>query len=137
MVAAIHAGFKQSRAVLTRRIIGACKNAHVHIIAHPTGRLWGVRDAYDVDMDEILRVAKDTNTHLEINSFADRLDLNDRNARRAKEAGVTLAIDTDAHLLGHLDSMYLGVSVARRGWLGKSDVINALPLDGLLRVLKK
>ncbi|MFH1889112.1 MAG: DNA polymerase/3'-5' exonuclease PolX [Candidatus Omnitrophota bacterium] len=137
VVAAIHTGFKQSKTQLTKRLVRACRSKYSHIIAHPTGRLWGARDAYELDMDEILKAANDTNTHMEINAFPNRLDLNDMNCRRAKEAGVKMAIDTDAHANEQLDVIGLGVSVARRGWLTREDVINTLPLDKLLKALKK
>ncbi|MDP2938293.1 MAG: DNA polymerase/3'-5' exonuclease PolX [Candidatus Omnitrophota bacterium] len=137
VVAAIHTGFKQSKSQLTRRLIRACKNNYVHIIAHPTGRLWGSRDAYDIDMDEVLKAARDTNTYLEINAFPQRLDLNDLNCRRAKEIGARLVIDTDAHTFEQLATMRLGVSVARRGWLTKKDVLNTLSLEELLKAFKK
>ena len=137
VVAAIHTGFKQSKSQLTKRLIRACQNKYAHIIAHPTGRLWGTRDAYAIDMDEVLKAARDTNTHLEINAFPQRLDLNDLNCRRAKEIGARLVIDTDAHIAGQLESMKLGVSVARRGWLTCNDVINTLPVEELLKAIKK
>jgi DNA polymerase (family 10) len=137
VIAAIHSGFKQSKEQLTRRIIKACENKYVHIIAHPTGRLWGVRDAYEVDFEKILKVAKEAHTYLEINAFGQRLDLNDINSRRAKESGVKLAISTDAHSIEQLGAMSLGISVARRGWLTRDDVINTLSLDGLLKEIKK
>ena len=137
VVAAIHTGFKQSKSQLTRRLIRACLNKYVHIIAHPTGRLWGTRDAYDIDMDEVLKAARDTNTQLEINAFPQRLDLNDLNCRRAKEIGARLVIDTDAHTTEQLQTMKLGVSVARRGWLGKGDVLNTLSVKELLKAIKK
>ena len=137
VVAAIHTGFKQSKSQLTRRLIRACKNNYVNIIAHPTGRLWGSRDAYDIDMDEVLKAARDTNTYLEINAFPQRLDLNDLNCRRAKEIGARLVINTDAHTFEQLVTMRLGVSVARRGWLTKKDVLNTLALEELLKAIKK
>jgi DNA polymerase (family 10) len=137
VVAAIHTGFKQSKEQLTRRIIGACNNRYVNIIAHPTGRLRGVRDPYDIDLERILRAARDTNTYLEINSFPDRLDLNDLNCHRAKETGVRLSIDTDSHAVEQLAAMSLGVSVARRGWLSSSDVINTLSCEELLKTIRK
>ncbi len=137
VVAAIHTGFKQSKEQLTKRIIKACQNKYVHIIAHPTGRLWGERDAYDIDLDEVLRIAKETNTHFELNAFPQRLDLNSLSCRRAKEMGVKLSVDTDAHTTEQLETMKLGISVARRGWLTKKDVINTLPLDDLLKAIKK
>lgn len=137
VVAAIHSGFKQSKEQLTRRIIKACQNKYVHIIAHPTGRLWGTRDSYEIDFERILKVAKETNTSLEINAFPQRLDLNDLNCRRTKEAGVRLALGTDAHTSEQLENMKLGISVARRGWLTSGDVINTQPLEDLLRTIKK
>lgn len=137
VVAAIHTGFKQSKEQLTKRIIRAAQNKYVHIIAHPTGRLWGTREAYDIDFDEVFKAALDTNTALEINAFPERLDLNDLNCRRAKEAGVKLAVSTDSHSTRQLETMRFGVFVARRGWLTKDDALNTLPVDGLLKHIKK
>jgi len=137
VVAAIHTGFKQSAQQLTRRIIKACENKYVHIIAHPTGRLWGVRVPYNLDFEAVFRAARDTNTHLEINSFPSRLDLNDLECHRAKELGVKLAINTDSHETAQLEAMKFGLAVARRGWLSKEDVINTLPLEKLLKAIKK
>lgn len=137
VVAAIHAGFKQSQEQLTRRIICACKNKHVDIIAHPTGVLWGQREAYDLNFDEVFKVARDTGTFLEINSFFNRLDLNDIHCRRAKELGAKMAITTDAHSIEQLGLMELGLAVARRGWLNKSDVVNTLSWEALLKAIKR
>lgn len=137
VVAAIHTGFKQSQEQLSRRIITAMENKYVRIIAHPSGRLLSQREPYALDMEKVLKKAKETNTFIEINAFPDRLDLTDINSHRAKELGVKMAISTDAHMLEQLDYMYLGVTVARRGWLEKSDVINTLPLEKLLKVLKQ
>lgn len=137
VVAAIHSGFKQSRQQLTKRIVSACKNKYTNIIAHPTGRLWGAREPYDIDLDEICEAAKDNQVALEINCYPQRLDLNDINTMHAKRMGVKFALGTDAHQLDQLHSIELGVSVARRGWLESSDVINCLPLNKLLKWLKK
>jgi len=137
VIASIHSGFKQSRQQLTKRIIKACRNNYVHIIGHPTGRLWGTREAYEIDFDEIFKVGRDTNTHFEINAFPERLDFNDSNCRRAKEAGVKLAVTTDAHAVEVLDAMTLGVAMARRGWLEKQDIINTRPLQDFPGLLKK
>jgi len=115
----------------------ACKNKYVNIIAHPTSRLWGVREAYDIDLDEVFKVASDSNTALEINSFPQRLDLNDLNARRAKERGVRIAIGTDSHEVDQLEGIEYGIAVARRAWLTSKDVINTLSLDKLLKTIKK
>jgi len=135
VIAAIHAGFRQPKEIITKRIIKACQNPYVHIIAHPTGRLWGSRNEYDMDFEEVFKAARDTNTALEINSFPQRLDLNDVNTRMAKEAGVKIVINTDSHIAGHLDMMKFGVAVARRAWLEKDDVLNTRPFNKL--ILKK
>ena len=103
----------------------------MHIVAHPTGRLWGSRDAYDIDFQEVFKAARDTNTALEINSFPQRLDLNDINARMAKDSRVKIAINTDAHTAKQMNMMRFGVAVARRAWLEKKDVINTRPLSKL------
>ncbi|MFH1578260.1 MAG: hypothetical protein ABIC18_04235 [Candidatus Omnitrophota bacterium] len=137
VIAAIHSGFRQSKAKLSQRIINACQNRHVHIIAHPTGRLWSARDAYELDFDQLLSVCRDTNTALEINAFPARLDLNDLNARQAKRAGVRLAIGTDAHTIDGLSVMQFGLSVARRAWLEEKDLLNTLPVEKFLKVIKK
>ncbi|OGX46155.1 MAG: DNA polymerase III [Omnitrophica WOR_2 bacterium RIFCSPLOWO2_12_FULL_51_8] len=137
VVAAIHSGFKQSREQLTKRVINACRNKYAHIIAHPTGRLWGTREAYDLDLEQVLRAAADTNTCLELNAFSQRLDLDSANCRRAKELGVRLALGSDAHSKEQLAAMKLGVAVARRGWLEPGDVINTFTLEELLKAVRK
>ena len=137
VIAAVHSGFKQSKAVLTTRIIKAMENKHVNMIAHPTGRLMGVRDAYEVDTEKIFKVAKATNTALEINAYPERLDLDDNATRRAKELGVMIGIATDAHKKKHFGNMIFGVSVARRGWLEKKHILNAFRLDEFLKRIKK
>jgi DNA polymerase (family 10) len=137
VVAAVHSGFKQSQVQLTKRITAAMENRYVHIISHPSGRLIGQREPYALDMEKVLQKASQTHTCMEINAFPDRLDLTDINCRRAKELGVKMVISTDAHMLEHLDYMYLGVTVARRGWLEKKDVLNTLPLEGLLKFFEK
>ena len=137
VIGAVHSGFKQPKERLTKRIIAACKNKYVHIIAHPTGRLWGAREAYEVDFEEVFKAAADTGTAIEINSYPQRLDLNDIHSRMAKKAGVKLAINTDAHIAEQLDTMRFGVSVGRRAWLEKKHVINALSFEKLSVFLKK
>jgi len=136
VVASIHSGFKQSRRQLTYRLVSAMKNPYVSIIAHPTGRLIGERDAYDVDMDEILSAAKDTGTAIEINAYPLRLDINDIYAKKAKEMGIPIVIATDTHVTNQFDYMQYGVSIARRGWLEKGDVLNTLDAGKLLKRLK-
>ncbi len=137
VVAAIHTGFKQPKEQLTRRIIKACQNKNVDIIAHPTGRLMGVREGYQLDMDKILKVCRETNTFLEINAFPQRMDLNDINSHSAKEMGVKMVVATDAHTANQLETISLGISVARRAWLTKKDVINTLSAEELLKTIKK
>lgn len=137
VVASIHSGFKQSKEVLTKRIIKAIQHPSVDIIAHPTGRLLGERDAYEVDLEAILKVAKEKGVALEINSYPQRLDLNDADCRLAKEHGVSLVIDSDEHMAGQMNNMYLGVCVARRGWLERKDVLNTLELADLLKKVNR
>jgi DNA polymerase (family 10) len=128
VLAAIHSKLGMDQ---TERLIKACRNPHVDIIAHPTGRKLGERDPYQVDLDKVMDVCKKTNTLLELNSFWDRLDLNDVNCRKAKEKGVKISIGTDTHHLLEMDVIKFGVATARRGWLEKNDVINTLPLTFL------
>ena len=137
VIASIHSGFKQDRHTITQRIINACKNPYVNIIAHPTGRLLGRRDPYDVDMDMVFGAAAATGTVLEINSSPDRLDLNDIMVKQAKEQGISIAINTDSHDKETLEEIKYGVWVARRGWLEKSDIINTLPLTKLIELLNR
>lgn len=137
VVASIHSGFKQSREQLTKRLISAMKKPFVSIIAHPTGRLIGERDSYDIDINEVLNRAKETGTAIEINAYPLRLDLNDVHARMAKEKGIPLVIGTDTHIISHFDYMAYGVSIARRGWLEKEDILNTLSYDALIEALKK
>lgn len=136
VIAAIHSGFKQSKEQLTKRIVRACQDPHVDIIAHPTGRLWGTRDSYDINLDEVFKAAKDTNTILEINAFPDRLDLGDALIRIARDKGVRFVIATDSHAIEHLNYIKFGVAMARRGWLEKENVINTLALDKLLSKIR-
>ncbi len=137
VIASVHSGFRQGQEKLTQRICKAMHNPHVKIVAHATGRLLGKRGAYAVDMNEIIRCAAITGTALEINSSPDRLDINDLLSRQAKEAGVKVSINTDAHSRLELANVTLGLSVARRGWLTKDDIINTYDLTGLLAFLQK
>ncbi len=134
VVAAVHQGFKQQ---VTERLLAAMDNPHVFIIAHPTGRLISKREGYEMEIEKVMKKASETGTVLEINSYYDRLDLSDVNARRAKEMGIKLAINTDTHQLYQLDMIKLGVGVARRAWLEARDVINTLPLNELLALRDK
>jgi DNA polymerase (family 10) len=122
---------------MTERIIRAMKNPNVDIISHPTGRLIQKRDEYQIDFDKILRVARESKTILEINAFPERLDLNDQNIRRAKEAGVKMIINTDSHHKDQLRFIEFGIAQARRGWATKKDIVNTRPVDEFLKLLKK
>ncbi len=137
VIAAIHNGFEQGRVQLTQRIIKACHNDHVHVIAHPTGFHKGKREAYDIDFEAVCDAAVSSRTCLEINAFPVRLDLNAVNVHFARGKGVSFVINTDAHDIGHLDYMKYGLAVARRGWLTKQQVLNTLSLKDLLKVLHK
>ncbi len=132
VIAAVHSRFRQSKAEMTRRICRAIANPYVHVLAHPTGRLFGERDAYDVDLDAVLRTAHQLGKAVEINSCPQRLDLDGTHARRARDLGALVAIDTDTHVLDQLDTMRLGVAMARRGWIEKGAVVNAWPVTKLL-----
>jgi len=133
VIAAIHQGFKKN---VTERIISALQNPYVHILAHPSGRLISKREGYDVDLEKVLEWALKYNKVLEINAYPDRLDLNDLYARKAKEMGIRLAINTDAHGLLDMEWMRYGVGQARRGWLEKKDVINTLSYKELFSTLR-
>jgi len=135
--AAIHSHFHQSRGRTTRRVIRALENPHVDIFFHPTARSIGHREPVDLDIDAVIAAAVRTGTVLEIDAMPDRLDLRDEYVRKAVDAGALLAIDSDAHQPGHLAyADQLGVAVARRGWAGKKDIVNALPVAECLAHLK-
>lgn len=137
VLVSVHSRFKMTREEMTARIVRAVQHPLVHLLGHPTGRLIGERSAYEVDMEAVLTAARAAGTAVEINASPSRLDLNDLHARRAKELGIPIAIDTDAHTIGQLDYMRFGVSVARRGWLAPGDVLNALPEEQLISWLER
>lgn len=132
VLAAVHSRFKQPRAEMTARIVKALENPHVHVLVHPTGRLLGERDPYDVDLEQVFAAARRHGKAIEINASPQRLDLKDVHARRAAELGIPLAISTDTHYLENLDWMALGVATARRAWVSAPQVLNTLPLKKLL-----
>ena len=137
VVAAVHSGFDMPQAQMTERIIKALSTGVVNILAHPTGRLIGMREPYAVDMEAIMDCAKEYGVALELNSYPERLDLNDTHLRLAKDKGVPISIGTDSHSIYHLEYISYGVHTARRGWLEKGDVLNTLALERLLAFLKK
>jgi DNA polymerase (family 10) len=132
VLAAVHSRFKQGRAEMTARIVRALAHPHVDILAHPTGRRIGSREACDVDMEAVFRAARTHGKAIEINSSPERLDMSDVHARRAAALGVPVAINTDTHYLSNLDWTELGCAVARRAWIGPGQVLNARPLEDLL-----
>ena len=138
VVGAIHTKFAQDRETMTKRIVTAMENPNVDIIAHPTGRLLGKRDPYEVDMEQLMESAKATGTIMELNSFPGRLDLNDIHCKMAKDYGVLIAISTDAHdAMQMRDVIKYGVATARRGWLEPKDVVNTRGLEDLRALLKR
>jgi DNA polymerase (family 10) len=134
--AGVHSNFKMSKKQMTERIIKAMKNPNVDILVHPTGRVLNHRPGYELDMERIIKVAKISKTVLEINTYPNRLDLKDEHARMAKEAGVKLVISSDAHSIQYLFYLEFGIAQARRGWVEKKDVINAWPVEKMLKFLK-
>jgi DNA polymerase (family X) len=135
VIASIHSAFSQPREKIMERLRTALENAHVDLIAHPTGRKIGRREGYDVDIDMLIELAKETNTALELNANPNRLDLKAEYLRKAQDAGVKLFINTDAHKKETLSHMGVGVSTAKKGWIKKSSVINALEPNDLLEFL--
>ena len=137
VVVAVHSKFTISRTAMTKRIIRALRHSHVQILAHPTGRLIGKREPYQVDFDQILKAAADHGVALEINAQPERLDLDDAQARAAHDAGVSLVISTDAHRIEELSYMRYGVDRARRGWCEATHVLNTHPLAELRKALRR
>ena len=137
VVASVHSGFKASADEMTERIISAIHNDHISSIGHPTGRIIQRRQPYELNIGKVINVAAEQDVMMEINAFPDRLDLDDVNSRAAMMRGVTMSIGSDAHTLGQIDFVPLGVSVARRGWLEAKDVANTLPLKDLMRRAKR
>ena len=136
VVASIHSFMNLDRATITERMLAAIENPYVHIIGHPTGRILLRRDAMAYDMERILDAARRRGVAMECNAAPDRLDLKDAYLRMAKDRGVRVVISTDAHSIKHLELMRYGVQTARRGWIEKKDVLNALPLEQMLAALR-
>jgi DNA polymerase (family 10) len=132
VVASLHSGFKQDRAALTARVVKAMQNPYVRVIGHPTGRLIGDREAYELDFDEVMTEAARTRTCLEVNANFHRLDLSDVLCRKARDMGVHVIISTDSHNYDDLLNLPYGVATAQRGWMEKDRVLNAQPVEDLL-----
>jgi DNA polymerase (family 10) len=137
VIASVHSRFGMEEKEMTERIIRALENPHVNFLGHPTGRLILEREAYKVDLKEVIRAAVENNVCVEINAYPDRLDLRDVDARMAKEMGARISISTDAHATVQLELMKYGVFTARRAWLEPKDVVNTLPLRALLKTTGK
>lgn len=137
VIAAVHSSLNQDADRMTARLVKAMENPHVDIIAHPTCRILGEREPVLLDLDTLFRSAGESGTALEVNSMPDRLDLRDAHIYRAREMGVKLVIDTDAHRTEQLGLIRYGVGMARRGWCTRGDILNTLRLPELLAALKK
>jgi DNA polymerase (family X) len=136
VVASIHSFMSMDRSEITERMLAAIENPHVQIIGHPTGRILLRRDAMAYDMERILDAAARRGVVMECNAAPDRLDLKDAYLRMAKDRGVRVVISTDAHSIKNLELMRYGVQMARRGWIEKKDVLNALPLAEMRAALR-
>ncbi len=137
VVASIHSSFRGSSEQQTQRLLGAIENPYVSIIGHPTGELIGEREGYQFDVDAVFRAAARTGTALEINSNPARLDLGADLARRARELGCMISVDTDAHYLEDMDNMLFGVATARKAGLTKDQVLNTRSVDDVLRFVRE
>jgi DNA polymerase (family X) len=137
VVASVHSSFGLSREAMTQRLVRAAANPRVTMLGHPTGRLLLARDGYDVDLDAVIDAAAGAGTLIEINANPHRLDLDGEHCRRARQKGVKIVINPDAHSTAGLDDLEYGVTVARRGWLTKADVWNTVPLQTMTRDVAK
>ncbi|HEX8817674.1 MAG TPA: DNA polymerase/3'-5' exonuclease PolX [Terriglobales bacterium] len=137
VIASVHSHFNQTAEEMTARLLKAIENPNTSIIGHPTGRLLLRRDAYPYDMDTVLKAAAQKKVAMELNAYPDRLDLNDRHLRLAKQYGVKIVINTDSHHTSHMEKIRFGVLQARRAWLTKDDVLNTLPVAKFARAMKR
>ena len=137
VIASVHSQFNQDRATMTERLLKAVANPNTSLIGHPTGRLLLRREAYQFDLDAVLKAAAKHKVGMELNSYPDRLDLSDVHLRLAKEHGVKIVINTDSHHTSHMEKMRYGILQARRAWLKKEDVLNTLPVAEFTRALKR
>ena len=136
-ICSIHSRFGLTKQQQTERILRAMDNRYFNILGHATGRLLLKREAYELDIEKIINHAKATGCYFEINSSPDRLDLSDEHAKLAKDRGIKIAINTDAHSTAELDFISAGLNQARRAWLEPSDVLNALPWTKLKKLLRR
>ena len=136
VIASVHSHFNQTPAEMTDRLLKAVENPNTSLIGHPTGRLLLRRDAYQFDVDAVLRAAAQRKVAMELNAYPDRLDLCDRHLRLAKQHGVKIVINTDSHHTSHMDKIRFGVLQARRAWLTRQDVLNTLPAEKFAKAMK-
>jgi DNA polymerase (family 10) len=136
VIASVHSVFNQEPATMTERLITAIENPNTSIIGHPTGRILLRRDSYPFDMAAVLAAAAEHRVAMELNAYPDRLDLNDVHLRQAKQQGVKVVINTDAHHTSHMAKIRFGILQARRAWLTKKDVLNTLPAPEFGRAMK-
>lgn len=136
VIASVHSQFNQDRTTMTDRLLKAIANPNTSLIGHPTGRLLLRRDAYQFDLDAVLKAAVKHKVAMELNSYPDRLDLSDVHLRLAKQLGVKIVINTDSHHTSHMEKLHYGVTQARRAWLTKDDVLNALPARQFAKAMK-
>ena len=136
VIASVHSHFNQTPAEMTDRLLKVIENPNVSLIGHPTGRLLLRRDAYQFDLEAVIKAAARHKVALELNAYPDRLDLCDRHLRLAKQHGVKIVINTDAHNTSHLDKIHYGVLQARRAWLTRDDVLNTLPTKEFAKAMK-
>jgi len=137
VVASIHGTFKQTKRIMTQRLVSAMETGMVHIIGHPTGRKINQKKPSEIELEELFEASRRTNTYLEVDAQPERLDLSDEDTKRALEAGCKLAVDTDAHSIQELNFIRFGVAVVRRAWGEAKDVINTQPIDILSEALEK
>jgi DNA polymerase (family 10) len=136
VIATVHSLFNQDRATMTERLLKAISNPNTSLLGHPTGRQLLRRDAYPFDLDAVLKAAAKYRVAMELNSYPERLDLNDVHLRLAKQHGVKIVINTDSHHTSHMEKLHYGVTQARRAWLAKDDVLNTLPAQAFARAMK-
>jgi DNA polymerase (family 10) len=136
VIASVHSAFNQESVQMTERLLKAVGNPNTSIIGHPTGRLLLRRDAYQYDLDAVLSAAAKNKVAMELNSYPDRLDLNDVHLRQAKQRGVKIVINTDSHHTSHLDKIRYGILQARRAWLTKDDVLNTVPAEKFAKAMR-
>ncbi|MGC2473677.1 MAG: DNA polymerase/3'-5' exonuclease PolX [Candidatus Sulfotelmatobacter sp.] len=136
VIASVHSVFNQEPAKMTERLLKAIENPNTSIIGHPTGRIQLRREGYQFDMHAVLTAAAKNKVAMELNAYPDRLDLNDVHLRQAKQHGVKIVINTDAHHTSHMEKIRFGVLQARRAWLTKDDVLNTLPAEKFAKAMK-